>query len=123
MQYFWLIKIIYWTISLIILFNFNNLKFILGDCKVSFLEKAKFLLASSLGYWLLINHIKIYLIFGMTLASFVAILISIGIENNSDEKIELSIASTLSLCFMCIIFWVQIISFNYIVAKKIKMPI
>jgi hypothetical protein len=123
MQYFWLIKIIYWTVSLIILFSFNHLKPILDDYKISFLEKIKFLLTSSLGYWLLTNYIKVYLIFGITLASFVAILISIGMENNSDEKNELPIISTLSLCLMCVIFWVQIISFNYIVAKKIKMPI
>ena len=87
--------------------------------KITYKDYLLFLVNSYAGAYLFYFSYKVYLILGLVIASIVVMMYSLSsVEFSKNQIKDFGFFSTLWLCFLCILFWVQIISFNYFVVKR-----
>jgi hypothetical protein len=87
--------------------------------KFTYKDYLLFLLNSYFGAYLFYLSYKIYLILGLVMAIVVVIMYSLNSNEFTENQVkDFGFFSTLWLCFLCMLLWVQIICFNYLIVKK-----
>lgn len=101
---------------LIFLVRLNTLTTIKEE-KINLQDCLMYLLLSCLGGWLMFYYVKYYIITGMLFATVVALLASLPSLDKEEAK-DSHVFHTLTLCLLCVFFWVQIFCINYLVIKR-----